>query len=160
MSTAKQTRKTRGLLDDARKLGAIGLIAPSVVFVVSAWAKAHFGPMNAVCNTVLGQFAQAADSHASLNCGVDTLIFEIARVGFWGSLAVGLLALLVLVVGLIWGPDVFDRIDPPDRSSALELEMLHQAASRSSSTRETSAATSPVVTVRGTELRIGQPERE
>lgn len=109
MSARKNATK-RGPLDDARKLGLIGLAAPTMVFVAAALVKHHFGPLSAVCNSALGQFAQAQDSHSSIGCGVDTLVLELAGVAFWGSLVVGVLAAVVLVAGLLGGPGVLGEI--------------------------------------------------
>jgi hypothetical protein len=110
-------------MNDPRKLSLIGLIGPTITLILAVLVKGHFAPLNAECNSAVGQFAQAQDTRASLDCGVDTLVFEIARFAFWGALAVGACAAAALVVAVAGGVTTLEQpapsVRPPQRSAAV-----------------------------------------
>lgn len=84
----------------------LGVVAAVIVFVVAVLVKNHFGPLNKICDTAIGQFAQAEGRGSLISCGLDTTIFEVSQIAFWGSFAVAVLGLVLVGARLIEGPSV------------------------------------------------------
>ncbi len=116
-----------GRLNDSRVFGLAGLLAPAAVFIGAVWAKHHFGPLNTICNTPAGQFAQTQDQRASLDCGGDTLAFELARIAFWASLVLGVLSVAMLFAELVGGPAAFGNLEQGSAAVAATAKVAKPA---------------------------------
>jgi ribosomal protein L37E len=82
----------------------IGLVLAIGVFIGSVVAKNHFGPLDGLCNGAT-EVEPHQSAGAVVNCGLDTTIYSLASLAYWGAIVVGALSALALALGLAVAPE-------------------------------------------------------
>ena len=89
----------------------VGVGLSAVVFVLSAIAKNHFGPLDGLCNGA-AELEPHQSTGAVVSCGGYTWLYSMASFAYVAAIVVGVLSALVLVLGVVVSPETLNATGP------------------------------------------------